>query len=50
MLRVFKIDVLACPRCESRMQTIAMIHSLDGIQGLLPYAEEDPIARGPPAP
>ena len=49
MLRVFKLDVLACPRCASRMQTIAIVQSLEGIQGLLPYAEEEEIARGPPA-
>ena len=49
MLRVFKLDVLACPRCASRMQTIAIVQSLEGIQRLLPYSEKAELARGPPS-
>ena len=43
-----ELDVLACPRCASRMQTIAIVQSLEGIQRLLPYSEEAELARGPP--
>ena len=35
MMRVFELDVLACPRCGGRMRVLCAIHSVDAIQKIL---------------
>jgi hypothetical protein len=35
LLRVFAIDVMACPRCDSRMQRIAVIQQPKVIAAIL---------------
>ncbi len=35
MARVFNLDVLECPRCKSRMQTISFIRDADAIRNIL---------------
>jgi len=35
LLKVFKVDVMVCPRCESRMQRIACINNPKVIKAIL---------------
>jgi hypothetical protein len=35
LLKVFSVDVMACPRCESRMQRIAVIQKPSVIAAIL---------------
>ncbi len=35
MKRVWKVDVMECPRCQGRMRILAAIHSPDAIRGIL---------------
>ena len=35
MRRVFAVDVLECPRCQSRMRILAQIHPPDTAQAIL---------------
>jgi hypothetical protein len=47
MARVFELDVLACPRCHSRMQMIAFITHPQAIRGIL---QSVGLATAPPEP
>jgi len=47
LARVFKVDVLACPRCNSRMQRIAFITTHEAIRGIL---NSMGLATAPPPP
>ena len=46
--RTFRVDVSRCPRCQGTMQRVALVRTPEAITALLPYAEADGEARGPP--
>ena len=46
--RTFRVDVSRCPRCQGTMQRVALVRTPEAIAALLPYAEADGEARGPP--
>ena len=40
--------VSRCSRCQGTMQRVALVRAPEAITALLPYAEADGEARGPP--